>query len=638
MRDLNEGIYPSDIKKMNVREMELLCTQIREKLISSVSETGGHLASNLGVVELTVAMHYVFNAPEDKIVWDVGHQSYVHKMLTGRAAQFSTLRQLDGLSGFPKRNESEYDTFDTGHSSNSISAALGMAAARDFNGKDNSVVAVIGDGALTGGMAYEALNNAGVMDSSLIVVLNDNAMSISKDHGSMSQHLGKLRTSDKYNSFKHNLKNALKQIPGVGGAIANGLESVKDAVKYMVVPGVLFEELGFVYLGPVDGHSIQELIEVLQLARSTKKPVLVHCMTTKGKGYRPAEQRPDKFHGISPFDPETGAVRAASNGKTWSAVFGEKLCEMAAKDRRIVAVSAAMVDGTGLAGFAKSYPDRIFDVGIAEEHAVTFAAGLAASGMRPVVAIYSTFMQRAYDQILIDVCMQGLPVVFCLDRAGVVGADGETHHGVFDLSYLRHMPGLTLLAPSDQQELNDMLEYALQLDGPCAIRYPRGKAVENINLINNKADVADSDNVSDTTWQPVPRVAREGRDITIAAEGKMTSVCLEAAKILERDHGISCEVIDARIIRPMSDETRGVYKMSAAKTGRVLTAEDNVTAGGYGSAIESVFAADDKVKVYKAGWPDTFIPQGTQAELERRYELDAKGIADRVRDIIEGKA
>lgn len=628
MKDLNEGIYPADIKNMSIREMELLCVQIREKLISSVSETGGHLASNLGVVELTVAMHYVFDAPEDKIVWDVGHQSYVHKMLTGRASEFSTLRQMDGLSGFPKRNESIYDTFDTGHSSNSISAALGMAAARDFNGRDYSVVAVIGDGALTGGMAYEALNNAGVMDSSLIVVLNDNAMSISKDHGSMSQHLTKLRTSEKYNSFKHGVKSALRHIPGVGGAICNGLESMKDAVKYMVVPGVLFEELGFVYLGPVDGHSLRELIEVLQLAKSTKKPVLVHCMTKKGKGYGPAEQRPDKFHGVAPFYPETGAVKAPSSGKSWSDVFGEKLTSMAAEDKRIVAVSAAMIDGTGLAGFAKSFSDRIFDVGIAEEHAVTFAAGLAASGMRPAVAIYSTFLQRAYDQILIDVCMQNLPVVLCLDRAGIVGADGETHHGVFDLSYLRHMPNMTLLAPSDKSELESMLEYAFKLDGPCAVRYPRGKAA---------ADILSEE--SGTPWRPVPRIVREGKDITLAAEGKMTAVCIKAAELLENSEDpISCEIIDARIIRPVCQETVSIYKSSAEKTGRILTVEDNVVIGGYGSAVEEIFAAEDKVKVYKAGWPDTFVSQGSQAELESRYGLDAAGIADRVRKIIEGKA
>lgn len=634
MKDLNEGIYPSDIKNMSISEMELLCSQIRDRLIKSVSETGGHLASNLGVVELTVAMHYVFNAPDDKIVWDVGHQSYVHKMLTGRAAEFSTLRQLDGLSGFPKRNESIYDTFDTGHSSNSISAALGMVAARDFSGKDYSVAAVIGDGALTGGMAYEALNNAGVMDSSLIVVLNDNAMSISKDHGSMSQHLAKLRTSEKYNSFKHGLKNTLKHIPGIGSAICNGLESMKDAVKYMVVPGVLFEELGFVYLGPADGHNLREMIEVLQIAKATKKPVLVHCMTKKGKGYAPAEQRPDKFHGVSPFDPETGIVKSSGKGDTWSDVFGNKLVELAGKDNRIVAVSAAMIDGTGLAGFAKSFSDRIFDVGIAEEHAVTFAAGLAASGMRPFVAIYSTFLQRAYDQILIDVCMQNLPVVFCLDRAGVVGADGETHHGVFDLSYLRHMPNMTLLAPSDKNEFEHMLEYALTLDGPCAIRYPRGKAVERL------LDITELENNSSSVLKrPVPKVVCEGCDITIAAEGKMTDVCLKAAQMLENsDNAISCEVIDARIIRPVRSDALGIYKKSAAKTGCILTVEDNAVIGGYGSAVEEIFAAEDGVKVYKAGWPDMFVSQGTQAELEHRYELDAEGIANRVRKIIEGKA
>lgn len=625
MKEINEGFFPEDLKKMDLRELKLLCQKIRRQLISCVSETGGHLASNLGVVELTVALHYVFDTPRDRIVWDVGHQSYVHKMLTGRGGEFHTLRRLDGLSGFPKRNESIYDTFDTGHSSTSIAAALGMAAARDFQQEDYAVAAVIGDGALTGGMAYEALNNAGVMDTGMIVILNDNAMSISKDHSGMSQHLGRLRTSEKYSRFKHGLKHTLRQIPGVGDAICSGLENVRDAVKYMVVPGVLFEELGFTYLGPVDGHNLQELIEVLQQAKSMKKPVLVHCLTKKGKGYVPAEQHPDQFHGVGPFDPETGKTKAEKRGRTWSEVFGSKLVSMAAEDERILAVSAAMVDGTGLADFARAYPDRVFDVGIAEEHAVTFAAGLAASGMRPVVAIYSTFLQRAYDQIVIDVCMQKLPVLFCLDRAGVVGADGETHHGVFDLSYLNHIPGLTLLAPADAGELEEMMEYAMTLDTPCAIRYPRGTAPVIPSLKK--------------PWKPVPQILHEGTDITIISTGKMTENCLAAARLLEQaEEPLRCQVIHLGILKPLSEESAAMLREEAAKTGCVLTAEDNVVAGGAGSIIAALLADRKDIAVHMAGWPDTFISQGTQSELAHRYGLDPEGIAERVRKIIEGKA
>lgn len=625
MKEINEGIFPEDLKKMNLTELQLLCQKLRRQLITCVSETGGHLASNLGVVELTVALHYVFDTPRDKIVWDVGHQSYVHKMLTGRGGEFHTLRRLDGLSGFPKRNESIYDTFDTGHSSTSIAAALGMAAARDFQQEDYAVAAVIGDGALTGGMAYEALNNAGVMDTGMIVILNDNAMSISKDHSGMSQHLGRLRTSEKYNRFKHGLKHTLHRIPGVGDAIFNGLENVRDAVKYMMVPGVLFEELGFTYLGPVDGHNLQELIEVLQQAKSLKKPVLVHCLTTKGKGYGPAEQHPDRFHGVGPFDPETGKTKAEKSGRTWSEVFGSKLVSMAAEDERILAVSAAMVDGTGLADFARAYPDRVFDVGIAEEHAVTFAAGLAASGMRPVVAIYSTFLQRAYDQIVIDVCMQKLPVLFCLDRAGVVGADGETHHGVFDLSYLNHIPGLTLLAPADAGELEEMMEYAMTLDTPCAIRYPRGTAPVIPSLKK--------------PWKPVPQILHEGTDITIISTGKMTENCLAAARLLEQaEEPLRCQVIHLGILKPLSEESAAMLREEAAKTGCVLTAEDNVAVGGAGSIIAALLADRKDIAVHMAGWPDTFISQGTQSELAHRYGLDPEGIAERVRKIIEGKA
>ncbi|MCI8283659.1 MAG: 1-deoxy-D-xylulose-5-phosphate synthase [Firmicutes bacterium] len=640
---MEEGIYPEYIKSLSKHDMELLCGDIRKKIISTLSNTGGHLASNLGIVELTLAIHKVFDAPKDKIVWDVGHQSYVHKLITGRGNSFDTLRQMNGMSGFPKRSESEYDTFDTGHSSNSISAALGMAVARDLKGEDYSVVAVIGDGALTGGMVYEAMNNAGVMDSNLIVILNDNEMSISKDYGSMSQHLGKLRTSDSYDNVKKKIKRAVKNIPGVGGALYNGLESMRDALKYLVVPGVLFEEMGFVYLGPVDGHNLEGLIEVLTNAKSMEKPVLVHCITQKGKGYAPAEKRPDKFHGVSPFDKKTGVSLSKSDKLTYSAVFGRKLTEIAKEDARIVAVSAAMIDGTGLSEFARTFPERIFDVGIAEEHAVTFAAGMAVNGMKPVVAIYSTFLQRSYDQIMIDVCMQNLPVVFCIDRAGIVGADGETHHGIYDLSYLQSMPNMTILAPSDGPELEIMLKYALTMNGPCAVRYPRGSAEDLSNYRieetaeNKILQTVDSKSCEGKIAQIKPIIMQRGSDITIAAVGKMTSYCLKAAKKLN-ESGIQAEVIDARIIKPLDEESSSVYINSAERTGRILVVEDNIKFGGFGSLIESLFAADSEVKAYKIGWPDEFVQHGTQEQLEKKFGLDPDSIAEKVSEIIEGKA
>ncbi len=643
MKKIEEGIYPEYIKSLSKHDMELLCGDIRKKIISTLSNTGGHLASNLGIVELTLAIHKVFDAPKDKIVWDVGHQSYVHKLITGRGNSFDTLRQMNGMSGFPKRSESEYDTFDTGHSSNSISAALGMAVARDLKGEDYSVVAVIGDGALTGGMVYEAMNNAGVMDSNLIVILNDNEMSISKDYGSMSQHLGKLRTSDSYDNVKKKIKRAVKNIPGVGGALYNGLESMRDALKYLVVPGVLFEEMGFVYLGPVDGHNLEGLIEVLTNAKSMEKPVLVHCITQKGKGYAPAEKRPDKFHGVSPFDKKTGVSLSKSDKLTYSAVFGRKLTEIAKEDARIVAVSAAMIDGTGLSEFARTFPERIFDVGIAEEHAVTFAAGMAVNGMKPVVAIYSTFLQRSYDQIMIDVCMQNLPVVFCIDRAGIVGADGETHHGIYDLSYLQSMPNMTILAPSDGPELEIMLKYALTMNGPCAVRYPRGSAEDLSNYRieetaeNKILQTVDSKSCEGKIAQIKPIIMQRGSDITIASVGKMTSYCLKAAKKLN-ESGIQAEVIDARIIKPLDEESSSVYINSAERTGRILVVEDNIKFGGFGSLIESLFAADSEVKAYKIGWPDEFVQHGTQEQLEKKFGLDPDSIAEKVSEIIEGKA
>ena len=657
-KKIEEGIFPSDLKKMDLEQLKLLSYEVRDKLISTVSDTGGHLASNLGVVELTIALHKVFDAPRDKIVWDVGHQSYVHKLLTGRGASFGTLRQLEGLSGFPKRCESEYDTFDTGHASNSISAALGMAAARDLRGEDYAVVSVVGDGALTGGMIYEAMNNAGAMDTSFVVIVNDNEMSISQSEGSMAQHLGKLRASEGYNNLKRHLKKSLRSIPVVGDTLFGGLEALRDAIKYTMVPGVLFEELGFVYLGPIDGHDLEELIEVFTYAKLLDRPVVVHCVTKKGKGYQPAEKNPSKFHGIAPFETETGTVKKNASRPSYSAVFGRKLLKTALEDPSIIAVTAAMTDGTGLSEFAKYLPKRLFDVGIAEEHAVTFAAGAAANGLHPVVAVYSTFFQRAYDQILIDVCMQKLPVTLCIDRAGIVGADGETHHGVFDISYLMPIPNLTFFAPSDRRELEEILAYALKLDGPCAIRYPRGEAPDAFETTPGGESEAGGEipgafetapgGEAETGGAKGPgrpesadgdrflrsRTLLEGGDVTLISVGRMTEVCRQACEIL-RAGGISAELIDARVLKPFDREA---FSRSAKKTGLVFVAEDNVASGGFGSYVEDLFARDGAVKVYRIAWPDEFIGHGTQKQLDEKYGMDFRSVAERVREAVEGKA
>ncbi len=616
--------FPEDLKMMSERDLELLTYEIRDFLIEKVSKNGGHLASNLGVVELTIALHRVFESPKDKMVWDVGHQSYVHKILTGRASSFDGLRRLNGISGFPKREESVHDMFDTGHSSNSISAAMGYAAARDLDGEDYSVVAIIGDGALTGGMAYEALNNAGSSQSKMIVVLNDNEMSIGKNTGGMSQHLSKLRASQTYLDFKKQLKKTLKGIPGVGEGLYNGIEHIRDSLKYAIVPGAIFEQLGFKYFGPVDGHNIHDLIEVLSLAKLMDGPVLIHTITKKGKGYRNAETNPGKFHGIGAFDPTTGNVLSESTNMSYSMIFGNKLVQLANENPKIVAVSAAMTDATGLGKFVKKYPERIFDAGIAEAHAVTFAAGLAASGYRPVVAIYSTFLQRAYDQILIDVCMQNLPVIFAIDRAGNVGADGETHHGVFDLSYLSHMPNMTVLAPKDGKELADMLDYALTLEGPCAIRYPRDEAVECGGEISCSVLDGSSERL------------QHGNDVEIFAVGKMVSIGLEACKKL-RSRGIEAGLTNVRFVKPCDKKS---ILSAAEKAKYLVTLEDNVLEGGYGSMVNGFLAAAGKldVKVINIGWPDKFIEQGSTDELFEKYGLDPESIAERVCGVLEGKA
>lgn len=612
--ELTQYDFPDDLKKMDLKEMELLSYAIRDFLIEKVSKTGGHLASNLGIVELTIALHKVFNSPEDKIVWDVGHQSYVHKILTGRSSEFDGLRQMNGLSGFPKGNESVHDAFDTGHSSTSISVAAGMAAARDLKGERNEVIAVIGDGSLTGGMAYEALNNVGASKSKLIVILNDNGMSISRNIGGVSQHLSKLRTSNGYLRVKKTVKRALNRIPVIGDDLSTNIGHAKDRIKYALLSGgVIFEELGFTYLGPINGHNIGETIEVLELAKHVNGPVFIHVMTKKGKGYRTAEIDPNKFHGISPFDPETGKVLKPS-GLTYSKVLGTTMEKLAADNNKIVAVSAAMCDATGLGSFAKKYPRQFFDVGIAEAHGVTFAAGLAKSGMRPLVAIYSSFLQRAYDQIIEDVCIQNLPVIFAIDRAGIVGADGETHHGLFDITYLSSMPNMTVLAPADGNQLAAMVRYAFTINGPVAIRYPRG----DCSFKEENEDEYDGKN----------HRLFSGRDLDIWAVGKMLQTALDARDKLKKK-GIETGVVDVTTIKPLD------LSCLAEETKPVVTIEDGLLAGGFGDK----FIVESGVKeVLTFGWPDQFIEHGDCDSLYKKYGLDADSIAERICEHFERKA
>lgn len=603
--------FPDDLKKMNIDELELLSYEIRDFLVEEVSKTGGHLASNLGAVELSIALHKVFDSPKDKLIWDVGHQTYVHKILTGRADKFPGLRQLNGLSGFPKSKESPHDLFDTGHSSTSISLGLGMAAARDVKGEDYNVVSIIGDGAMTGGVAFEALNNVASLNSKIIVILNDNEMSISKNTGGFSKYLGRLRGSDKYLSMKSQIKKNVSRVPVIGEGMITGLKNARKSIKYAMIDGIIFEELGFKYFGPVDGHNLEELCETLKLAKEYKKPVFIHVITKKGKGYTKAEERPDVFHGIGPFDMETGLPVKSSTGLSYSKVFGNKLTKMAEEDDRIVAISAAMIDGTGLDVFKEKHPNKIFDVGIAEGHAVTFAAGMAKAGLRPYFAVYSTFLQRAYDEIVEDVCLQNLPVVFCIDRAGIVGADGETHHGIFDLSYLRHIPNMTVMAPKDGAELEAMLEYSKSIDGPCAIRYPRGTA----------ADIGKPNNIRSGKSHQLKR----GTDVEIWSVGTMADKVLKAAELL-KDKGISASVINTEFIKPLDTDR---LKKSSEKYPLIVTVEDNVVAGGIGEGIKDIVSTDD-VKVINIGWPDDFIEHGTADELYKKHGMDAQSIAERI--------
>jgi len=605
---------PDDIKLLNNQQLEQLSQEIREFLIESVSKTGGHLASNLGVVELTLALHKVFSTPKDKIIWDVGHQTYVHKIITGRKDKFETLRQIGGIAGFPRTNESEHDCFNTGHSSTSISAALGFARARDIKKENYSVVAVIGDGALTGGMSFEALNDAGRSPNNLIVVLNDNEMSITRNVGGLSRYLSKIRTKPFYYKTKEDFNEFLNKIPAIGKSAVKALDVAKGTIKYMIMPGIIFEELGFTYLGPIDGHNIPELCTVFSRAKFLKGPVLIHVCTQKGKGYVFAEKKPQKFHGISPFEIDTGEIK--ENGEiTFSSVLGRKVSQLAEKHSEIVAISAAMTQSTGLEPFSKKFPARFFDVGIAEQHAVTLAAGMAKSGMKPVVAIYSSFLQRAYDQILHDVALQNLHVVFAIDRAGVVGEDGETHHGLYDISYLNHIPNMSILAPGDYSEFEEMIEYAvLKHEGPIAIRYPKGTGKEKL-----------------FETEPIKPgrglLLREGKDLTLIAAGDMVETALNVAEMLS-ELGYSIEVINPRFIKPVDEK---LILNSAAKTGKLVTIEDNSVKGGFGSSVlEVVNQHDIKCMVRIIGFPDKPVTHGSRSELLRLFGLDAETIKNKV--------
>lgn len=610
---------PEDIKQLKEKELYQLAGEIREYIIGTISETGGHLASNLGVVELSLALHRIFNSPQDKIIWDVGHQAYVHKLLTGRKEKLKTLRKLGGLSGFPKRSESVHDIFETGHSSTSISAALGIAKARDLSGEDYNVIAVIGDGSLTGGMAFEALNNAGDFPTRLIVILNDNNMSISSNIGGMANYLSKIRTVPAYFKLKARIGSVLKKIPFLGNAIFKTAERLKNWFKYLLVPGIIFEELGFKYLGPIDGHDIHNLEYVLKRAKSYNGyPVFIHVITKKGKGYKKAENEPEKYHSVGPFDIASGKSRKTNVSRSYSNVFGDWICDAALRDKRVVAVTAAMPDGTGLTKFSKQHKDRFFDVGIAEQHAVTFSAGLAVGGYKPYFAVYSTFLQRAYDQIVHDVCMQNLPVTFAIDRAGIVGADGETHHGVFDIAYLRHMPNITIMSPKDCKEMEQMLDLTLQIDSPCAIRYPRG-IEDNFDDYNNPVVLGKSE------------VLLNGSHGAIIAEGRMVKTAYIACQQLKA-RGISMTLINARFIKPLDEE---MLIETAKEHDTIFTLEDGILSGGMGSGILEFYNNKNiKANVNIFAYDDKFITHGEIEELHKIHKMDAEGIAAKIENIL----
>ena len=610
---------PADLKKLEKNQLTQLADELREQIVATVSTNGGHLGSSLGVVELTIALHRVFDSPTDNIIWDVGHQAYAHKLLTGRKEQFGTLRQLGGISGFPKKSESEHDCFGVGHSSTSISAALGMAAGRDICGAEQKVVAVIGDGSLTAGMAFEGLNHAGDLKQKLVVILNDNEMSISSNVGALSSFMSRKMTSDTFIRFKKETETLLNYVPGIGRDLVNLAKRAEESLKSFMTPGMLFEGFGFDYFGPIDGHNIDEMTETLHNVAQIKGPVLLHILTKKGKGYAPAENNQPKFHGVGPFNSETGEVNVSQPGgaASYTKVFGDTLIALAREDQRIVAITAAMAEGTGLKEYSETFPERFFDVGIAEQHAVTFAAGLACQGLHPVVTIYSTFMQRAYDQVVHDVCLQNLPVTFALDRAGLVGADGPTHHGVFDLSFLRHIPNLTFAVPRNELELQRIMKTASLFEGPFAYRYPRGQGV-GLSLPEEIEPLEIGQG----------ELLRDGTDGLVIAVGDLVNQALLAADQLSAQ-GINISVVDARFVKPLDGD---LILSQVEKTPFVITAEENSLQGGFGaSVLELLSDAGLSVPVLRIGIPDDFVGQGTQAELRRQLGLDVLGIIEKVK-------
>jgi len=611
---------PDDLRRLSMKDLAPLAHEIRELIIDTVSRTGGHLAASLGVVELTIALHYVFDTPRDKIIWDVGHQTYAHKILTGRRHLFHTLRQYGGLSGFPKREESPYDCFNTGHSSTSISAALGIARSRALRNEQYKVIAVIGDGSLTAGIAFEGLNHAGHIKEDLIVILNDNEMSISPNVGALSSYLSRLISGQTYNKFREELKTFLKNMPLVGQSAYRVARHSEDFFKNLFVPGLLFDELGFKYIGPVLGHKIELLVEDLKNIKNLHGPVLLHVVTKKGKGYAPAEQNPIYFHGVGPFDKATGLPQTTSKSPSYTEIFGDALTRIAAQNSLVVAITAGMTSGTGLDRFARSFPERFFDVGIAEQHAITFAAGMAAAGLRPVAAIYSTFLQRSYDQVLHDVCLQNLPVVFVLDRAGIVGEDGATHHGLFDIAYLRSIPNLVFMAPKDENELQHMLYTALQLEQPVAIRYPRGSGLG-----------VPIDQEFSSLPVGVAEVLRHGSHATLVAIGNTVAPAREAAERLAAE-GITCTVVNSRFIKPLDVQT---LRDCVATTQLLVTIEEHVLSGGFGSAVLETLAAQGlQPPVIRLGIPDVFVEHGSQKQLRAQYHIDADGIVATVHNFL----
>ena len=610
---------PNDIKEIAPEDYGILAEEIRKFLIEKISKTGGHLGSNLGAVELTMALHLSLKLPEDQIIWDVGHQSYTHKLLTGRRDGFDTLRKFHGLSGFPKRKESDCDAFDTGHSSTSISAGLGLVKARDIKGEKNTIISVIGDGSLTGGMAYEALNNASRLETNFIIILNDNNMSISENVGGVSKYLNNIRTADSYLGMKEGIYNTLRAIPK-GDNLVGKIRRAKNSFKQLVIPGMFFEDMGITYLGPVDGHNVKALMRVIGEAKRVKGPVLIHVLTQKGKGYGPAERHPARFHGAEPFDIEKGIPTNPRTTPNYTDIFSTVMCKLGQRDERVVAITAAMPDGTGLKRFRNMYPERFFDVGIAEEHAVTFAAGLAAGGMKPIVAIYSSFLQRAYDQILHDVCIQNLPVVFAIDRAGLVGSDGETHQGIFDLSYLSSIPNMHIMAPKNKWELSDMVKFAVDFGAPIAVRYPRGEAYAGLEEFRAPVKLG------------VSEMIYEESQVAIFAVGSMVKEA-EKVRTMVKEAGYGCSIINARFVKPIDEEA---LKKAAADHCLIVTMEENVASGGYGEKVRELITREQlPVELLTITIPDIYVEHGNVDLLKKEIGIDAQNVAEGIINIME---